>query len=72
MVVRSRRLDFTWVWDGEDRETLIEIEFEPVDGGTAVSFTHSTLRDLESARSHERGWNACFDNLERALVGSPR
>jgi uncharacterized protein YndB with AHSA1/START domain len=71
-VERPRRLAFTRVWDGEDRETLIEIEFEPVDGGTAVSFTHSNLRDLESARSHERGWNACFDNLERALVGSPR
>jgi uncharacterized protein YndB with AHSA1/START domain len=71
-VDRPRRLAFTWVWDGEDRETLIEIEFEPVDEGTAVRFTHSNLRDLETARDHEQGWNACFDNLERALVGSPR
>ena len=65
------RLAFTWTWDREPRETLIEIEFEPADAGTEVRFTHSNLRDLESARSHERGWNACFDNLERALVGSP-
>ncbi len=71
-VDRAARLAFTWIWDGEDRETLIEIEFEEVDAGTEVRFTHSNLRDLESVRNHESGWNACFDNLERALVGSPR
>jgi uncharacterized protein YndB with AHSA1/START domain len=71
-VDRPRRLAFTWTWDGEDRETLIEIDFEEVEAGTEVRFTHSNLRDLESVRSHEKGWNACFDNLERALVGSPR
>ena len=51
-VDRPRRLAFTWVWDGEDRETLIEIDFEPVDAGTEVRFTHSNLRDLESVRNH--------------------
>ena len=71
-VDRPRRLAFTWVWDGEDRETLIEIEFEEVDAGTAVRFTHSGLPDEASRIDHEGGWNACFDNLERALVGSPR
>jgi uncharacterized protein YndB with AHSA1/START domain len=71
-VDRPRRLAFTWTWDGEDRETLIEIDFEEVEAGTEVRFTHSNLRDLESVGSHEKGWNACFDNLERALVGSPR
>lgn len=71
-VDRPHRLAFTWLWDGEDRETLIEIDFEPVDAGTEVRFTHSNLRDLESVSNHEKGWNACFDNLERALVGSPR
>ena len=69
-VERPRRLAFTWTWDGDDRETLIEIDFEEVAGGTAVRFVHSNLRDLESARSHERGWNECFDNLARALAGA--
>jgi len=71
-VDRPRRLAFTWVWDGEDRETLIEIDFEPVEAGTEVRFTHSNLRDVESARSHEYGWNGCFGNLGRTLVRSPR
>ena len=46
------------------RETLIELDFEEADGVTTVRFTHSNLRDQESVRSHEDGWNTCFDNLE--------
>jgi uncharacterized protein YndB with AHSA1/START domain len=62
------RLAFTWTWDrDEGRETLIEIDFEEAEGATTVRFTHNGLRDEESARDHEGGWNTCFDNLERAL-----
>ncbi len=62
------RLAFTWTWDDdEDRETLIEIDFEEAGGATTVRFTHSGLRDAESVRSHEEGWAVCFDNLERVL-----
>jgi uncharacterized protein YndB with AHSA1/START domain len=61
------RLAFTWTWDDDDRQTLIEIDFEEVEGATKVRFTHSNLRDAESVRSHEGGWSNCFDNLERAL-----
>ena len=68
VVERPARLAFTWRWDDEaDRETLIEIEFEETDGATAVRFTHSNLRDAESAREHESGWTTCFDNLAREL-----
>lgn len=61
------RLAFTWTWDDEPRQTLIEIDFEEAEGATTVRFTHSGLRDLESVRSHEEGWTVCFDNLERTL-----
>lgn len=71
-VDRPRRLAFTWVWDGETRETLIEIEFEEVEAGTEVRFAHSNLRDLKSVRSHEKGWNECFANLERILGSGAR
>ena len=70
-VDRPNRLAFTWSWDGDDRETLIEIGFEEEEGGITVRFTHSNLRDLETARDHEEGWSNCFDNLERALGGEP-
>ena len=60
-------LAFTWVWDDVPHETLIEIDFEESDGATTVRFTHSSLLDEEMVRSHEGGWGACFDNLERTL-----
>jgi uncharacterized protein YndB with AHSA1/START domain len=65
-----RRLAFTWVWDEErDWETLIEIDFEEVDGATEVTFVHSGLWSEETVRSHEGGWGGAFDNLERELAG---
>jgi len=30
------RLAFTWIWDGDKRRTLIEIDFEETDGVTTV------------------------------------
>jgi uncharacterized protein YndB with AHSA1/START domain len=62
------RLAFTWSWDEEPRETLIELDFEEAEGVTTVRFKHSNLRDEESARSHKEGWTTCFDNLEKALA----
>jgi uncharacterized protein YndB with AHSA1/START domain len=64
------RLAFTWSWDDGPEDTLIEIDFEPLDGNsTAVRFTHSGLPDEASARSHEGGWTRCFDNLDQVLAG---
>ncbi|HWI72342.1 MAG TPA: SRPBCC domain-containing protein [Baekduia sp.] len=64
-----RRLAFTWLWDGDTRRTLIEIDFEEADGATTVRFTHSGLWDEEAVRSHEGGWSTIFDNLGRVLAG---
>ena len=64
------RLAFTWTWDGDTRQTLIEVDFEETDGSTKVSFTHSRLSDEEAARDHEDGWCKLFDNLERTLEGT--
>ena len=61
------RLAFTWIWDGDTRRTLIEIDFEEADGATTVRFTHSGLWDEEAVRSHEGGWGKVFDNLATFL-----
>ena len=63
-----RRLAFTWIWDGDTRRTLIELDFEERDGVTTVSFAHSGLWDEEAVRSHEGGWSGAFDNLGRVLA----
>jgi uncharacterized protein YndB with AHSA1/START domain len=64
------RLAFTWLWDGETRRTLIELDFEERDGATTVRFVHSGLWDEEAVRSHERGWNNVLDSLARTLAES--
>jgi uncharacterized protein YndB with AHSA1/START domain len=61
------RLAFTWIWDGDTKRTLIELDFTETDGVTTVNFTHSGLWDEEAVRSHEDGWLKLFDNLERIL-----
>jgi uncharacterized protein YndB with AHSA1/START domain len=66
------RLAFTWTWDGDTRQTLIELDFEERDGITTVRFTQSGLWDEEAVRSHEDGWGKCFDSIERALEEAPR
>jgi uncharacterized protein YndB with AHSA1/START domain len=63
-----RRLAFTWLWDGDTRRTLIEIDFEEVDGATTVRFTHRGLWDEAAVRSHEGGWGRILDNLGRMLA----
>ncbi|MBS1879076.1 MAG: SRPBCC domain-containing protein [Actinobacteria bacterium] len=68
-VERPTRLAFTWTWDREDRETLIEIEFQALGDTTHVSFTHSLLADEETVRSHEYGWGNILDKLGEVLAG---
>jgi uncharacterized protein YndB with AHSA1/START domain len=65
-----RRLVFTWVWDDQpDLPQLIELEFAEHDGRTTVRMTNSSIPTDERAESQDRGWNVCFDNLERLLNG---
>ena len=69
---RPTRLAFTWLWDGDTRRTLIEIDFAEQGGATTVSFRHSGLWDEEAVRSHEGGWSRILDSLGRELAGTRR
>jgi uncharacterized protein YndB with AHSA1/START domain len=66
------RLAFTWTWDGHEGHEgtqLIEVEFtEREDGTTTMVLTNRGLRDEEAKRTHREGWEASFDNLDRALA----
>jgi uncharacterized protein YndB with AHSA1/START domain len=66
-IERPARLAFTWIWNGDSRRTLIEIDFEETGGITTVRFTHSGLWDEEAVRSHEGGWGRILDSLKRTL-----
>jgi uncharacterized protein YndB with AHSA1/START domain len=65
------RLAFTWAWDRDGHETMIEIDFAEVEGVTTVRFTHTGLLDETALRNHEDGWSKCFANLERTLAEMP-
>lgn len=61
------RLAFTWIWDDDPRGTLIEIDFNEVDGVTTINFKHSKLWSEETVVSHEGGWGGALANLKREV-----
>jgi uncharacterized protein YndB with AHSA1/START domain len=71
-IERPTRLAFTWTWDNDPRQTLIDISFEETDGATKVSFVHSGLPDMESVRRHEYGWSNILDELGRELESASK
>ncbi len=60
---RPHRLSYTWRWDGGDNESLVDIEFIPVDGGTTVAITHTSLVDEVDAERHAAGWTGMLCSL---------
>ncbi|HEY4411706.1 MAG TPA: SRPBCC domain-containing protein [Gaiellaceae bacterium] len=72
-VRRPTRLAFTWTWEaGHDHTggttSLVEIDFEEDGDATLVTLRHSGLVTPEAMARHERGWNGCFDSLERRFT----
>jgi uncharacterized protein YndB with AHSA1/START domain len=65
------RLAFTWLWDGETRRTLIEIDFSEHDGATTVVFVHRDLWNEEVVRMHEDGWTRMFEFLAAYAERAP-
>ncbi len=66
-VVRPERLAMSWRWQGSEDpgESLVEIDLRASAEGTELTFTHSRLRDENTRRSHEEGWNGALDKLQR-------
>ena len=71
-ITPPKRLVFTWTWDGHPGHggaQVVEVDLEQrADETTRVVLTNRGLRDEESKRSHRAGWEASFDNLDRALA----
>lgn len=68
------RLVFTWQWDAAElgtAEQLVDVSFtENADQTTTVVLINRGLTEAEK-QSHLEGWQASFDNLDRALAGTP-
>lgn len=64
-------LSFTWMWlppHGDQRESQVTLEFEPVEGGTNVRLTHERFQSENIRNDHERGWTGCLNRLEQKAL----
>jgi uncharacterized protein YndB with AHSA1/START domain len=71
------KLAFTWAWtkdrpDGANlhpgcEETLVTVEFFARGSSTEVVLTHAVFSTAALRDEHDRGWNGCFDVLEKVL-----
>ena len=64
----GRKIVFTWQWDDdedwENHVSIVTVEFNDADGGTALRLTHERLPNAESRDGHTEGWNSVLDKLE--------
>lgn len=67
VVDAPRRVSYTWDWEEgeyEIGETLITVDFNPVEGGTEVVMRHELLPHEKAVADHTMGWTSCLDRLE--------
>ena len=62
------RLQHTWLWEGDEKETLVTLTFEPVDGGTLLTIVHENFADDATRDDHLQGWGDCVDRLPGFLA----
>lgn len=65
------RLQFTWQWDGQEGETLVDVALRPIDEQTTeLTLTHSGFDQVElppgfTRDDHHNGWSTAFTKLDR-------
>jgi uncharacterized protein YndB with AHSA1/START domain len=68
LIERPHRLWMTWTFgDDPSNEQLIELSFSESEGSTTVLLVNSGISTDERRDGQEWGWNACFDELQRAI-----
>jgi uncharacterized protein YndB with AHSA1/START domain len=70
LIERPRRLVMTWTFDDDpSHEQLIELSFTESEGSTTVLLVNSRIPSGDRRDGQDEGWNACVDELGRALAG---
>jgi uncharacterized protein YndB with AHSA1/START domain len=69
MINRPKRLAFTWNSPAAgSRNSVVTIDFKPVDRGTEVVLTHENLPSQEEADAHRKGWARVLDHMSQAYT----
>lgn len=57
------RLAFTWRWDSDSEETVVNVAFVPTETGTELVITHERFAGDGDRDNHAQGWEDCLDRL---------
>ena len=69
----SRRLVFTWGWEGDPiRQSLITLTFRALGAKTELTLRQEGLGSVESRDGHVRGWTSALNKLNRHLSEGAR
>jgi uncharacterized protein YndB with AHSA1/START domain len=67
MINRPKRLAFTWNSPAAgSRNSVVTIDFKPVDRGTEVVLTHENLPSQQEADAHRKGWTRVLDHMSQS------
>lgn len=67
-----RRVVYTWGWKEEAHamkaETVVTVEFVPVEGGTEIRLTHEGFPTPDDRDGHEEGWKICVGRFAEMVA----
>ncbi len=66
-IIPNRKIVFTWNTT-QVQDTVVTVEFTPVEDGTELMLTHELFPDVDSRQQHTEGWEGCLANLEKSVV----
>lgn len=67
-VEAPHHLRYTWSWDDNEHESIVDIVFDEQGEKTVMKVTHEQLSSKSSADNHREGWMACLSGLQQFLA----
>lgn len=65
---RPEHLEFTWNSPHAEPDSIVTLEFRPVDGGTEVTLIHDRFPSEGARDGHEKGWTSILEKLEATFA----